>query len=133
MVLGQQYQFIDAVEVLQDVCAVLDGVATHADALERGGVLEDVLPNLCRCFREDDGLYSLAVLEEVVGYDVVLVNLLVHAISIVTVLAVLLDAGIPEVEVSQLSVGGLAVVGIGSSQVTYHTEILAVERSDNGQ
>ena len=48
-------------------------------------------------------------------------------------LGVLAEGGLPEVQVAQTAIGGVAVVGIGSGQVAQHGHVVAVERTDDGQ
>ena len=48
-------------------------------------------------------------------------------------LGVLLEVGIPQVEVAQLSVGDVAVVGVGTHHVAQHTHVVAIQRTNHGQ
>ena len=130
---GEQHQFIDAAQVLQQVGVVCRGLAAYADALQRLGILEDVLTELRGRLRQDDGLKGCAVLEQVVAHEVILRDLLVDAITVIAVVIVLLQLGVPQVQVFQSSIRRVAVVGIGTCQVADDGEVLTIQRTADGQ
>ena len=132
-VVGEQHQFGNALQVLKQVGVELGGLAAYADALQRLGILEEVLTEFLGRLWQDDGLDGLAVLEQVGGHDIVLLNLLVEPVAVVAVVSIFLDVCIPQVKVFQSSVRPVAVVGIGTCHMTDDSKVSAVKRTADGQ
>ena len=132
-VVGEQHQFGNALQVLKQVGVELGGLAAYADALQRLGILEEVLTEFLGRLWQDDGLDGLAVLEQVGGHDIVLLNLLVEPVAIVAVFIIFLDICVPQVKVFQSSVCPVAVVGVGTCHVADDGEVSAVQRTADGQ
>ena len=132
-VVGEQHQFGNALQVLKQVSVELGGLAAYADALQRLGILEEVLTEFLSRLRQDDRLDGLAVLEQVGGHDIVLLDFLVEPVAVVAVVSIFLDICIPQVQIFQLSVCPVAVVGVGTSHVADDGEVSAVKRTADGQ
>ena len=132
-VVGEQHQFGNALQVLKQVGVELGGLAAYADALQRLGILEEVLTELLGRLWQDDGLDGLAVLEQVGGHEIVLLDFLVDEVAVVAVVSIFLDVCIPQVKVFQSSVRPVTVVGIGTCHMTDDSKVSAVKRTADGQ
>ena len=132
-VVGEQHQFGNALQVLKQVGVELGGLAAYADALQRLGILEEVLTEFLGRLWQDDGLDGLAVLEQVGGHEIVLLDFLVDEVAVVAVVSIFLDVCIPQVKVFQSSVRPVAVVGIGTCHMTDDSKVSAVKRTADGQ
>ena len=132
-VVGEQHQFGNALQVLKQVSVELGGLAAYADALQRLGILEEVLAEFLGRLWQNDRLDGLAVLEQIRGHEIVLLDFLVEPVAVVAVVSIFLDICIPQVQIFQLSVCPVAVVRVGTCHMTDDSKVSAVQRTADGQ
>ena len=135
---GDKHQFIQW--VVQQSLEVFPGVVVlqtgwDGQTLQRAASLEDTGIDLSECLRQHEAFKRRAVEEQVIGQFVCILNGLPcpldapALVQVVSLVVVLHDAGVVEVQVAQVAVGGnsAAVIAVVTSQVADGPEVEVVQ------
>ena len=130
---GQEHHLVDARHLISHAVVVARSLVADGQPLQVHGVVEHMFADIGGLLGQDDGFQRFAVVEHILIHHVVLVDEVVDAMTLVGVYLVLLQARVIQIQVAQLSIGGIAVVHVGTGQEAQHAHVDTVQRTTHGQ
>ena len=108
-------------------------IIAHHQFLQIGGVLKAALLYVSGRTRQDDGLQLVAIVEHETARFIIFIQVVVESVTLEGVRHVPFQFGIVEIQVAQLTTGGVAIVDVSTAQEAQHADVETIERTAHGE